>query len=427
MKKFRWVIDMEDESHGVKAISFVDEPAMESDFIKLNKQKIQPKLTKFEVEGYKNVLAGLALIPDKEIPRIDPETGEEYVGYFDAETIEQIRNKFHKEEQTQNVNENHEEDEVVEAFLIESYILNSEKQVEDLSDKGIEGATIGSWFVAYKVEDDEVFNEALEKELNGFSVELYANRILESFKYNNYNKNKLSMKNLIEKFKNIINEFEAEGTKFVSANIADLGINVGQDSEEWTIDEAIYQIVVDEAGEETHEDIEDGDYVLVDGMTLVVAGNVLTEIKEAEAEETEPEEEDLKSETVEQKTDEVKAETEEEVVAEEDEDVSGGDAKKTLEELIDMSKDGYYTVEVVVEGGSFSYGTIYANTWKELELKAEKENVTLKEEIVTLKAKIKEPIADPKLGFEKGKKEDINLSKLSTYERIALKNNLPLV
>ena len=103
--------------------------------------------------------------------------------------------------------------------------------------------------------------------------------------------------------------------------------------------------------------------------------------------------------------------------------------KKPLEELIDMTKDGWYTVEVGVEGGSITYGTIYANTWKELELKAEKENVTLKEEIVALKAKIKEPIADPKLGFDKEKKEmsKEDYNKLSNWQKIAVKNGLPLV
>ena len=40
VKKFEWVIDLEDDSHGVKAISLVDLPAMESDFIKLSKEKV---------------------------------------------------------------------------------------------------------------------------------------------------------------------------------------------------------------------------------------------------------------------------------------------------------------------------------------------------------------------------------------------------
>ena len=68
--KYEWRVDLDDNSQGVKVISLVDEPAIESDFIALSKQtKPRPKMVKFEKEGYKQVGEGLSLIPDKEIPR----------------------------------------------------------------------------------------------------------------------------------------------------------------------------------------------------------------------------------------------------------------------------------------------------------------------------------------------------------------------
>lgn len=434
MKKFKWEIDEDENLHGVKAISLVDQPAMESDFIAFSKEKVHVKYIKLESEDkeYKQIVAGLAMIPDKEILRVDPETNEEYVGYFDAETIEQIRTKFHKEQQDQNVNIDHVEDEEVDAFLIESYILNSEKQVEDLVDKGIEEASIGSWYVAYKIEDKEVFDKVLEGEYNGFSVELYANRILESFKYNNnYKKTKFSMENILEKLKTLIQEYATEETtedevKFISVTIPELGIEISQEGEDWVVDGDIVSVTVDDAGEETREALPDGEYTLEDGRIFVVADGKLTEIKDAPAEdETEEElkDDEVKAEIVD---DEVKSE-------EEDTDGEGKDTKKTLEELIDMSKDGWYTVEVGVEGGEFTYGAIYANTWKELDFKAENfkaredEIVTLKAEVEALKLKIKEPISDPKLGLENNVVEEIDTTKLSNFERIALRNKLPIV
>ena len=235
------------------------------------------------------------MIPEKEIPRIDPETNEPYVGYFDAETIEQIRNKFHKEQQTTNVNTNHEEDETVDAYLIESYIINSDMQVEDLVAKGIEEATIGSWFVAYKIEDEEIFQKVLEGEYNGFSVELYADRILESFKYNNNYKNRFSMKNFIEKLKGLVNEFEAEETAVTleRAPVPSLEIII-----EWgEVGEPVNSVITDENGEETLEPVADGDYELENGNILVVVDGVLSEIKEAEAPaEEEPAEEEALAE-----------------------------------------------------------------------------------------------------------------------------------
>jgi len=85
------------------------------------------------------------------------------------------------------VNTQHEATDNVDAYLIESFIVSSEKQAEDLVEKGIEEATVGSWYVAYKIQDKEVFDKVLAGEYKGFSVEIFADRILESFKYNYFN------------------------------------------------------------------------------------------------------------------------------------------------------------------------------------------------------------------------------------------------
>lgn len=491
VKKFRWEIDESDETQGVKVISLVDEPAMESNFIAFKKQKVTPKYVAFATEqkGYKQVVAGLALIPEKEIPRID-ENGNEYVGYFTADTIEQIRNKFHKEHQDQNVNTDHESSEDVEAYLVESFIVSSEKQAEDLRDKGIKEASIGSWFVAYKIEDKEVFEKVLSGEYNGFSVELFADRILESFKYNyNYNKNKFNMKDLLEKFKAIINEFEKEEVQeepkvekpteelekvsLERAPVPALEIII-----EWNeVGTPVNSVIVDENGEETLEPIDDGEYELEDGRYIVVVDGVLAEVRDA-APATTGDTANMESAEYEdgitlrwtavgepvERVEVVDGEEKADVLADGEyslpdgrkiivangvlesiveptqnekeeplEEVVVKSAKETLIDLgIDFSQDGYWMIEVGVENGEPVYGSIMANTYKEMKFKVEnfeakeQEIVDLKKEVEELKAKIKEPIAEPRLGSEE-EEEIVDLSKLSNYERIARKNGIQIV
>src|SRR5690606_880795 len=92
MRRIQFDIDENDETTGVKTMSIVDDPAIDSNFVTLSKEA-----TLIELAGpYKQILAGLALIPDKDIPRRTP-NGEPYVAYFTTEGIERIRNKFHKE------------------------------------------------------------------------------------------------------------------------------------------------------------------------------------------------------------------------------------------------------------------------------------------------------------------------------------------
>lgn len=412
IKRYEWRIDEDLEEAGIKTISLVDEPAIESNFIAFSKAK--PKYIKFEAKEYKQVVAGLAMIPEKDIYRVD-ENGNEYVGFFSAETIEEIRNKFHKEQQTNNMNTNHDAENYINAYLIESYIVNSEKQVEDLKDKGIEEAVIGAWFTAYKIEDKEVFEKVLKGEYNGFSIEIYADRILQSLNKNNVKQNKFSMKNLVEKLKKLVDQFEAEKINFIKAAIADLNVTIAQpDFEEWTVGEAIVSLVVSEDGTESEAAIADGDYKLDDGVVLVVKEGILSEVKQPEVEE-EPV-------TVE----EPMAVVEEVTAVEEEPAVVDGAGQKKLEELIDLTKNGYYTIEVYVENGAFTYGTIFSNTWKELEFKANESVEALKLEIEELKLKLKEPVANPKLG-DVTINEKLDYSKMSAFERIARKNNLPIV
>lgn len=407
IKRVEFLVDENNPQGGVKTISLVDNPAIESDFVFFNKQK--PQYIELQEEGYKQVVAGLALIPDKDIIRFD-EAGQPYYGYFTAETIENLRNKFHKELQNNKVNTDHEPDAYIDAFMIESFLVDSDERLADVQSKGIEEVKMGSWFVAYKIEDEETFQRVLDGELKGFSIEAFLDKTFSAVQANNNENNKFEkiMNNLIEKLQNLISEFaeeEATQEKFERGELED-----GTIVDYTEVGSPVSIVTVSEEGEEEMSPAPEGEHILSDGRILVVdAEGMLVEIKEAEEEEAPAEEE---------------GGSDEEVEASEE---NFSDADKKLSELIDLTQDGYFTVELMVENGAISFGNIWSNTFKELELKAEEKFAAEKKELEAKIAELKKaPIAEP-VSNEDATVEvepEVDLSKLTPIQRLAAQRGL---
>jgi len=430
LPRVEFTIDSGDPEQGIKTVSLVDEPAIQSDFIFFNKETEKPKFIKLEVEDYKNTVFGAVLIPDKDILRVD-ENGNPYNGYFSKETIEELRNKFHKEMQTSKVNEDHDEEAYLEAYLNESYIINSDERLADAETKGLVDITMGSWIASYKIEDDEVFQKVVDGELNGFSIEAFLNREFKKVTNNKENNKLKIMKNkLIERLTALVEEFagDEEEVKVVMERNS----TVDGEMFEWNaVGEPVMIVSISEdTGEESLEPAVEGEYEFEDGAKIVVdgEGNLVEFVAAPEVEEpTDEEAAKLKEE------EEAKLKEEEAKAAEEGEEVKaedGADTKKTLEELIDLSQDGWYTVEVGVEGGEISYGAVYANTWKDLDLKIT-ELETLKAEKIALEAKVEElnatVLAAPVTEQTEGaivKEETVDLSKLTNYEKVLRRNKI---
>ena len=70
-----------------------------------------------------------------------------------------------------NVNLNHDK-ETKGVYLIQSFIKDTEKGINPV---GFEDVSDGSWFCAYKVNNEEVWKEIKEGKFNGFSVEVFCN------------------------------------------------------------------------------------------------------------------------------------------------------------------------------------------------------------------------------------------------------------
>jgi len=382
MRVFEFLINPEDESMGMKAISLVDKPAMESEFIAFNKSEKKPMY--FKVDDKKYIIAGLALIPDKLVYRVDEETGEDYFGFFSMETIELIADKFMKEATSgtlKDVNFNHDSENKANAHLVESYILRTEEMVNAVKKMGVEDAVLGSWFVAYKFDSFEDYDKAVEDGFTGFSIEVILQRELKMNKNNNNFNNSImaKFKNFVDKFKTILNELETEA-KLEDVVVPESGkaLRIGE------VGTPVLWVSIDEAGQEVVEPAQEGEYVIEDGRTVVVdaLGN-LVEIKDVAPAQPIPEEDMAKPE------EEIKQEEVPEVPAEEAPaavDVS----TKTLGEIVDVSKDGEYKIKVTVVGGQITAATVEAaqNLIKEADFEALKaENAELKTKLAAIKVK----------------------------------------
>lgn len=152
-------ISVDSIDDGVFKMSIVDDPAVDVNFLKFNKQK---PIYVFNEE--KRIITGVALRANYPIYRFDGD--ESFYLIFTPEEIEKMAYRFMKNQLLNNVNINHSTD-VKGIYLIESFILKADHNMEAFND--IEK---GSWMVSYKVENDKVWNDIKEGKLKGFSVEL---------------------------------------------------------------------------------------------------------------------------------------------------------------------------------------------------------------------------------------------------------------
>jgi hypothetical protein len=152
---------------GVGAISLVEFPAIEENFIALNAVKLA------SVNNERRMLYGPALIPNKYILRIDKTTGEDYYIYFDAATIAKCAHLYLKKNLQHNTTLEHEFS-VMGCPVVESWIIEGEK------DKAYHfglTAPVGSWIVGVSITDDEIWNEVKEGTFKGFSIEGHFNEL----------------------------------------------------------------------------------------------------------------------------------------------------------------------------------------------------------------------------------------------------------
>jgi hypothetical protein len=165
MKLYELLIDENDLLlSGVHALSIVENPAIQSDFIALGDQK---PILLAEVNKDKQILMGAALIPDKPIYRKDGD--EEYYVYFSKETIAKTAEAFFRNNNQNNATLEHAE--VLENMTVfESWIVE-DPEFDKSKKYGLE-VPAGTWMVSMKVDDKDVWdNYVKDNKVFGFSIE----------------------------------------------------------------------------------------------------------------------------------------------------------------------------------------------------------------------------------------------------------------
>lgn len=164
LKIFELLIDETKDWGGVQAISIVENPAIEEDFIALKSHKIQMA----EVDKEKRILMGAALIPNKKILRAS-KNGDRYLVYFSEKTVRRASELYLMKEKQSNSTLEHEIP-IEGLCVVESWIV--EDDIHDKSRKYGFSTPVGSWMVSLKVNNDEIWEEYVKTGLvRGFSIE----------------------------------------------------------------------------------------------------------------------------------------------------------------------------------------------------------------------------------------------------------------
>lgn len=166
MRIVELVID-ELQQDGVEAISVVESPAIEENFIALKSKSAEVKFA--EVSKEKKILMGPILIPNKPIFRMNGE--DEYYIYFSRDTVRRASELYLQAgNQSQSTLEH--EMKLQGLTLVESWIV--EDKANDKSNVYNIDVPVGTWMGAVKVNNDKIWNDYVKTgKVKGFSIEGY--------------------------------------------------------------------------------------------------------------------------------------------------------------------------------------------------------------------------------------------------------------
>ncbi len=155
-------LTMKSADDGVFAISLVDQPAIEENFVALAAQEVEFKV----VDEERRIVVGFALVPEKRILRLMG--GKKFNIYFTKETVAQAAEDFMKKMMLKKFTTDHEE-KVDGITVIESWVVedskNDKSNLYNLNAKG------GEWVLMSKIDNDAVWNEVKAGKFKGYSIE----------------------------------------------------------------------------------------------------------------------------------------------------------------------------------------------------------------------------------------------------------------
>tara|TARA_R110001592_G_scaffold1920_6_gene11934 strand:+ start:340 stop:996 length:657 start_codon:yes stop_codon:yes gene_type:complete len=168
MKLVEFILNEEDADVGVFAISLVEDPAIEENFMYFSKAGKPQKFATLNDE--KRIVMGAVMIPDMPILRVD-EKGDKYNCFFSKETIRRVEELYMINSKHQSATLGHERS-VNGITTIETWIVDDSKKDKS----AIYGFNypVGTWVACMKIENEDVWSNYIkEGEVKGFSIEGY--------------------------------------------------------------------------------------------------------------------------------------------------------------------------------------------------------------------------------------------------------------
>ena len=156
----------EENDNGVTTISFVENPALQEDFMYFSNDEI---IKMQDVDSEKRIVTGIAMIPDKKILRRTAD-GEDYFVYFSKETVKRSSELFFMRSNHVGATVDHNKFIPNGVTVVESWIVDN-PELDKSMHLGFKSVPEGSWIVSYKVDNDELWKQIKEKKVLGFSIE----------------------------------------------------------------------------------------------------------------------------------------------------------------------------------------------------------------------------------------------------------------
>jgi hypothetical protein len=156
-------LKIEDEQDEVFAISLVESPAIESDFIYFDKEEIQFA----KVDNEERILLGPILIPEKRILRVDGQ-GQPYHVFFTKDTVKKIAQNYLMKKYNDKATLEHDKS-IKGVNLVESWVKSG--KLDKSNNYGLNLAE-GTWVGMFKITDDKIWNDYVKTgKVKGFSIE----------------------------------------------------------------------------------------------------------------------------------------------------------------------------------------------------------------------------------------------------------------
>ena len=168
-------LQIEDNMDEVFAISLVENPAIQSDFMYFHNEK---ELMKFAaVDNEKRMLIGPILIPDKKIIRVEAD-GSPYEVFFTKDTVSKLAQNYLMKKYTDQATLEHDA-KIKNVHLVESWIKDG--QFDKSSNYGL-NLPKGTWVGMFKITDDKIWNDYIKTgKVKGFSIEgLFSHKLIKA-------------------------------------------------------------------------------------------------------------------------------------------------------------------------------------------------------------------------------------------------------